>query len=790
MKKLLLLASFFFALNTYAQGPSSPSLLIYNPSCSGTFLYNIAAGACLATGGGGSGNVSNGGNSFGTAMTLGTLDNNYLQFTANNNIFNWIYPNSTYAAYPYVSWGTQPTIGTSQTNQYYFYSKSNGAVNDKNYTGLFVENDLDNTTDGSGYQQGIYGVVHSNANTGTYALLRNYFMAESTGNGTITETYGARALTRIYDANYPTTVSTGTIQNGYGLEVYAHSTSPTAVMQNATGILVSHANAGNSAGTGSDSAIHTAYGIHIQNDIIATGSATQNIAYAILSDSTAQSMFNGDMLLEQHSKLRLSDTNYHYINITAPSSFSSTYNIVLPTADGSAGQYVKTDGFGNWSWGNPTSGLTSLTIGTPGFTDTGTIMQLTATTAGYEQAIIQNQSSSASASADFIVANNAATASTYYGDFGMNSSGYTGSGSINLPNAVYLYSQSSDLVLGTSSTYGIHFFVNGGTTDSLTINSAGLSTFTGGLVTTSAAPSLTFYNTADQVTNYEKTMMSYSGNIFGITATAGGTGTTRAIQLLSGGIGVTADFQATLLSIASKINLGFGSSSTPAGAGLVSVTGTVTQASSVQNVFGITPTVNQSSTGGVNLLYVSPYLQATGSGGTSLVNIGTNSAANGSGTHTPLFQVDTNGTIFGKGVYTTVSSNTVISLKPQSAYTAAGTGVGLAAGVNFSTTSGQVYAVAITPTYNEVTSSAANTDLIVNRTQTSIGSGAQLLLDLQVGGASKFSVSNTALISMPTTNTATTVGAAGAASTLPTAPTGYLIVNIGGTNYKLPYYNN
>jgi hypothetical protein len=37
--------------------------------------------------------------------------------------------------------------------------------------------------------------------------------------------------------------------------------------------------------------------------------------------------------------------------------------------------------------------------------------------------------------------------------------------------------------------------------------------------------------------------------------------------------------------------------------------------------------------------------------------------------------------------------------------------------------------------------------------------------------------------------TATTVGAAGAASALPATPVGYLQINIGGTNYKLPYYN-
>jgi hypothetical protein len=36
--------------------------------------------------------------------------------------------------------------------------------------------------------------------------------------------------------------------------------------------------------------------------------------------------------------------------------------------------------------------------------------------------------------------------------------------------------------------------------------------------------------------------------------------------------------------------------------------------------------------------------------------------------------------------------------------------------------------------------------------------------------------------------TATTVGAAGAASALPANPVGYLIINVAGTNRKIPYY--
>lgn len=38
--------------------------------------------------------------------------------------------------------------------------------------------------------------------------------------------------------------------------------------------------------------------------------------------------------------------------------------------------------------------------------------------------------------------------------------------------------------------------------------------------------------------------------------------------------------------------------------------------------------------------------------------------------------------------------------------------------------------------------------------------------------------------------TATTVGAAGGASALPATPVGYLAISVGGTNYKIPYYNS
>jgi hypothetical protein len=57
-------------------------------------------------------------------------------------------------------------------------------------------------------------------------------------------------------------------------------------------------------------------------------------------------------------------------------------------------------------------------------------------------------------------------------------------------------------------------------------------------------------------------------------------------------------------------------------------------------------------------------------------------------------------------------------------------------------TSGTNNVFAIRPTYNQASGTAANTDLLINRTETAVGSGSQFLIQAQVGGATRFSVSN------------------------------------------------
>jgi hypothetical protein len=104
------------------------------------------------------------------------------------------------------------------------------------------------------------------------------------------------------------------------------------------------------------------------------------------------------------------------------------------------------------------------------YSDTGIMADFSMSTNSYNQVILQNRSAGAAASTNYIVSNNQGTASTYYGEFGMNSSGFSGVGSFALPNAVYLAAVSSDLVIGTLGNNTLRIVTNNSGTDAVTVN--------------------------------------------------------------------------------------------------------------------------------------------------------------------------------------------------------------------------------------------------------------------------------------------------------------------------------
>jgi hypothetical protein len=117
--------------------------------------------------------------------------------------------------------------------------------------------------------------------------------------------------------------------------------------------------------------------------------------------------------------------------------------------------------------------------GNLGYSDTGILGSFVTSQNGYGQFIIQNTNSGNSASADYVVSNDLGTKSSYYGNFGINGSTFAGAGSLNLPNAVYVYSVSGELVLGTITNNGVRIVTNSSNTDAITINSTNAVAFNG-----------------------------------------------------------------------------------------------------------------------------------------------------------------------------------------------------------------------------------------------------------------------------------------------------------------------
>jgi len=185
-----------------------------------------------------------------------------------------------------------------------------------------------------------------------------------------------------------------------------------------------------------------------------------------------------------------SSTNtFSTTNITATSALSG--NTVAATASITAGTSISAG-----TTITATGGITGSTItanssistsattgafnyGTLSYSDVNILGSYVGNVNNYVQKVLQNTNSGSSASVDFIVSNNIGTASTYYGDFGMNSSTYSGVGSFQQPNVVYLYSVSSDLVVGTQGANYLRLVTNNNSADTMTLSPTNAVAFNG-----------------------------------------------------------------------------------------------------------------------------------------------------------------------------------------------------------------------------------------------------------------------------------------------------------------------
>ena len=153
----------------------------------------------------------------------------------------------------------------------------------------------------------------------------------------------------------------------------------------------------------------------------------------------------------------------------------------------------------------PTFATSSTTSTTPvlSFNASNTSFASGATVSGnYLQFLLQNKSGTAGASTNYVLSNDLGTDSTYYGEFGMNSSVFSASTPtdfFSINNGVYFSGHDGDITVGSGN--GFKTYLAWGTTgqSAHVINASGALGFSTNLGTTPALSGTNGYGTAGQV---------------------------------------------------------------------------------------------------------------------------------------------------------------------------------------------------------------------------------------------------------------------------------------------------
>lgn len=174
--------------------------------------------------------------------------------------------------------------------------------------------------------------------------------------------------------------------------------------------------------------------------------------------------------------------------------------------------------------------------------------------------------------------------------------------------------------------------------------------------------------------------------------------------------------------------------------GKVSLTTSLTAASGNEAALTLNYTTNKAAGNDTGLLV---NMTDTASPGTSYL-IDLQSGGNSK------FSINNNGTVFLSNGYISTNGD---PMTIQNGTNVNGFPAVLIAPAN-GRTSGTQTALAIQPTYSQPSGTAANTDLLINRTETAIGSGTQRLLSAQVGSVEKAAIDNKGAITSTMINNA------------------------------------
>lgn len=400
------------------------------------------------------------------------------------------------------------------------------------------------------------------------------------------------------------------------------------------------------------------------------------------------------------------------------------------------------------------SALGAIAYGTLPYTDINIFASFNANVNNYDQVVVSNSNAGAVASADYVVSNNLGTGSTYFGDFGMNSSGFTGSGSWNLPNAVFLTSSNGDLAIGTLTSNAIHFFTNSGTTDAGGFSSTGvfslgtpLAVGSGGTgVGTFTQYGVLYGNntgavTATAVGTAGQALLSVGGiaaPAFGTLNLASTTNVTGALGVANGGTGLASytigdlPYASASTTISKLADVATGSVLVSGGVGAApaySATPTVTSITAAT----VTANTTVSGTGFTTYLASPPAIGGTTAAagtftaltasGAIVHNTTTNNQSyttSGAGTITitsgtagSINNMSIGATTAGTGAFTTLSASSTVSGTGFSTYLASPPAIGgTAAAAGSFTTLGASSTVTLSPAYANVVLSPTGTGVV------------------------------------------------------------------------------
>jgi len=111
-----------------------------------------------------------------------------------------------------------------------------------------------------------------------------------------------------------------------------------------------------------------------------------------------------------------------------------------------------------------------LGVGTNGlgFSDTNIVAHFYHNVNSFAQMIFQNNNAGSNASTDIVVNSDKDLGSQFYGDFGINSTTFTGGGPFDDPNGVYLYASGGTLAVGTQDNYDFRIVTGAATSTPIT----------------------------------------------------------------------------------------------------------------------------------------------------------------------------------------------------------------------------------------------------------------------------------------------------------------------------------